>query len=48
MLYDVSRISSQFSGSSYIDPGEYPIKSEDNLKGMKIRQLSLLSGKSNS
>ena len=34
--------------SDHYFTGEYPIKSEDNLKGMKIRQLSLLSGKSNS
>jgi len=33
--------------SDHYFTGEYPIKSEDNLKGMKIRQLSLLSGKSN-
>ena len=27
--------------------GDYPIKPSDNLKGFKIKQLSLLSGKSN-
>ena len=27
--------------------GEYPIKPSDNLEGLKIKQLSLLSGKSN-
>ena len=33
--------------SDHYFTGEYPIKPDDNLKGLKIRQLSLLSGKSN-
>ncbi len=34
--------------SDHYFTGEYPIKPSDNLKGLKIKQLSLLSGKSNS
>ena len=33
--------------SDHYFTGEYPIKPSDNLQGMKVRQLSLLSGKSN-
>jgi amidophosphoribosyltransferase len=33
--------------SDHYFTGEYPIKPSDNLKGLKIKQLSLLSGKSN-
>ena len=33
--------------SDHYFTGEYPIKPQDNLNGLKIRQLSLLSGKSN-
>ena len=33
--------------SDHYFTGEYPIKPQDNLKGLKIKQLSLLSGKSN-
>ena len=33
--------------SDHYFTGEYPIKPSDNLQGMKIKQLSLLSGKSN-
>ena len=33
--------------SDHYFTGEYPIEPQDNLKGLKIRQLSLLSGKSN-
>ena len=33
--------------SDHYFTGDYPIKPEDNLKGFKIKQLSLLSGKSN-
>ncbi len=33
--------------SDHYFTGEYPIKPHDNLSGMKIKQLSLLSGKSN-
>ena len=34
--------------SDHYFTGEYPIKPSDNLKGLRIKQLSLLSGKSNS
>ncbi len=34
--------------SDHYFTGDYPIKPFDNLKGLKIKQLSLLSGKSNS
>ena len=34
--------------SDHYFTGEYPIKPSDNLKGLKVKQLSLLSGKSNS
>ena len=34
--------------SDHYFTGDYPIRPSDNLKGMKIKQLSLLSGKSNS
>jgi amidophosphoribosyltransferase len=33
--------------SDHYFTGEYPVKPQDDLKGLKIRQLSLLSGKSN-
>ena len=33
--------------SDHYFTGEYPIKPHDNLKGIKVKQLSLLSGKSN-
>ena len=33
--------------SDHYFTGEYPIKPSDNLEGLKIKQLSLLSGKSN-
>ena len=33
--------------SDHYFTGEYPIKPSDNLDGLKIKQLSLLSGKSN-
>ena len=32
--------------SDHYFTGEYPIKPHDNLEGLKIKQLSLLSGKS--
>ena len=32
--------------SDHYFTGEYPIKPSDNLKGLKIKQLSLLSSKS--
>ena len=34
--------------SDHYFTGDYPIKPSDNLKGFKIKQLSLLSGKSSS
>ena len=34
--------------SDHYFTGDYPIKPLDNLQGLKVRQLSLLSGKSNS
>ena len=34
--------------SDHYFTGDYPIKLSDKLKGFKVRQLSLLSGKSNS
>tara|TARA_B100000941_G_C28489196_1_gene546834 strand:+ start:24 stop:1475 length:1452 start_codon:yes stop_codon:yes gene_type:complete len=34
--------------SDHYFTGEYPIEPADNLKGLKVKQLSLLSGKSNS
>ena len=34
--------------SDHYFTGEYPVKPSDNLQGMKIKQLSLLSGKSSS
>ena len=33
--------------SDHYFTGEYPIKPDDNLLGLKLKQLSLLSGKSN-
>ena len=33
--------------SDHYFTGDYPIKPHDNLQGLKIKQLSLLSGKSN-
>ena len=33
--------------SDHYFTGEYPIKPQDNMKGLKVKQLSLLSGKSN-
>ena len=33
--------------SDHYFTGDYPIKPADNLKGLKVKQLSLLSGKSN-
>ena len=33
--------------SDHYFTGEYPIKPHDNTKGLKVKQLSLLSGKSN-
>ena len=33
--------------SDHYFTGDYPIKPSDNLQGLKVKQLSLLSGKSN-
>jgi len=33
--------------SDHYFTGEYPVKPSDSLKGLKVKQLSLLSGKSN-
>ena len=33
--------------SDHYFTGDYPIKPFDNIKGLKVKQLSLLSGKSN-
>ena len=33
--------------SDHYFTGDYPVKPQDNMKGLKIKQLSLLSGKSN-
>ena len=33
--------------SDHYFTGDYPIKPHDKLQGLKIKQLSLLSGKSN-
>ena len=33
--------------SDHYFTGDYPIKPSDNIKGLKVKQLSLLSGKSN-
>lgn len=33
--------------SDHYFTGDYPVKPQDNLKGLKIKQLSLLSVKSN-
>ena len=42
-----NRNSSYPQFSDHYFTGEYPIKPSDNLKGLKVKQLSLLSGKSN-
>tara|TARA_B100000886_G_scaffold79599_1_gene51664 strand:+ start:258 stop:1727 length:1470 start_codon:yes stop_codon:yes gene_type:complete len=34
--------------SDHYFTGDYPVKPHDNIKGIKVKQLSLLSGKSNS
>jgi len=34
--------------SDHYFTGDYPIKPSDNIQGLQIKQLSLLSGKSNS
>ena len=46
-LINQKRNSSYPQFSDHYFTGDYPIKPQDNLKGLKIKQLSLLSGKSN-
>ena len=43
-----SRNSNYPQFSDHYFTGDYPIKPSDNLNGFKVKQLSLLSGKSNS
>ncbi len=45
-LIDQKRNSTYPQFSDHYFTGEYPIKPSDNLKGLKVKQLSLLSGKS--
>ena len=47
-LINERRNSSYPQFSDHYFTGDYPIKPHDNLKGIRIKQLSLLSGKSNS
>ena len=46
-LVNEKRNSSYPQFSDHYFTGEYPIKPQDKLQGIKIKQLSLLSGKSN-
>jgi len=46
-LAEDSRNSNYPQFSDHYFTGDYPIKPHDNLNGLKIKQLSLLSGKSN-
>ena len=46
-LIDGKRNSSYPQFSDHYFTGDYPIKPSDNINGYKIKQLSLLSGKSN-
>ena len=46
-LLGESRNSGYPQFSDHYFTGDYPIKPDDNLKGLKVKQLSLLSGKSN-
>jgi amidophosphoribosyltransferase len=45
-LIGEKRQSSYPQFSDHYFTGDYPIKPHDNLRGIKIKQLSLLSGKS--
>ena len=45
-LINTKRNSNYPQFSDHYFTGDYPIKPQDNLKGLKIKQLSLLSGKS--
>ena len=47
-LINEKRNSSYPQFSDHYFTGDYPIKPHDNLEGIRIKQLSLLSGKSNS
>jgi amidophosphoribosyltransferase len=47
-LIGVERNSNYPQFSDHYFTGDYPIKPHDNLQGLKVKQLSLLSGKSNS
>ena len=46
-LINEKRISSYPQFSDHYFTGDYPIKPLDKIEGIKIKQLSLLSGKSN-
>ena len=46
-LIDEERNAAYPQFSDHYFTGDYPIKPQDSLKGLEIRQLSLLSGKSN-
>ena len=45
-LTDQKRNNNYPQFSDHYFTGDYPIKPADNLKGLEIKQLSLLSGKS--
>ena len=52
MFQDPKKINSERNSSypqfsDHYFTGDYPIRPLDNLEGLKIKQLSLLSGKSN-
>ena len=47
-LIEEKRNSNYPQFSDHYFTGEYPIKPSDSLQGLKVKQLSLLSGKSNS
>ena len=47
-LIDENRNPNYPQFSDHYFTGDYPIKPSDNLEGFKIKQLSLLSGKSSS
>ena len=47
-LIEEKRNSNYPQFSDHYFTGEYPIKPQDNLTGIRLKQLSLLSSKSNS
>ena len=47
-LTGLSRNSNYPQFSDHYFTGDYPVKPQDMISGKKIKQLSLLSGKSNS